>query len=182
MDLLYFPIISYYLLLSGIGKCRINHDPTIGEIISSRYFFKWCSKSSKTNIYQPLPYPLGLSKNEEWAPHQVDFRGIPKCGTYPGYGSKRLEENAEICWILSGQILNLLNSRRSARFGWIVTSQYKDINYWYQWYQSSSDFITAVSQDFQTLLSTKFSASRPPSRRDSSTQWIQRMMIFFRFF
>ena len=112
MDLLYFPIISYYLLLSGVGKCRINHDPTIGEIISNRYFFKGCSKSSKTNIYQPLPYPLGLSKNEEWAPNQVDFRGIPKCGTYPGYGSKRLKENAEICRKLSGQILN---SRRSAR-------------------------------------------------------------------
>ena len=112
MDLLYFPIISYYLLLSGVGKCRINHDPTIGEIISNRYFFKGCSKSSKTNIYQALPYPLGLSKNEAWAPNQVDFRGIPKCGTYPGYGSKRLKENAEICWKLSGQILN---SRRSAR-------------------------------------------------------------------
>ena len=42
-------------VLTGLGKCpNFSHHPNIGDIISNRYFFKWCSKSPKWDIYQTL--------------------------------------------------------------------------------------------------------------------------------
>ena len=42
-------------VLTGLGKCpNFSHHPNIGDIISNRYFFKWCSKSLKWDIYQTL--------------------------------------------------------------------------------------------------------------------------------
>ena len=46
---------AFTIGFSGVGKCpNVSHHPTIGEIISNRYLFRWCSKSPKRDIYQPL--------------------------------------------------------------------------------------------------------------------------------
>ena len=36
-----------------MSQC-FTYDPTIGDIISNRYLFRWCSKFPKRDIYQPL--------------------------------------------------------------------------------------------------------------------------------
>ena len=53
---LMFMMNSCWLLyeLQGLVNVLIEHHPTIGDIITNKYVFKWCSKSPKQDIYQPL--------------------------------------------------------------------------------------------------------------------------------
>ena len=54
----YTPLFSWIRLdqdkIQGLVNVPIEHHPTIGDIISNRYLFWWCSKSPKRDIYQPL--------------------------------------------------------------------------------------------------------------------------------
>ena len=56
----------------GLVNVLIEHHPNLGDIISNRYVFKWCSNSPKWNIYIPNP---GI-KSQHFSP-QNNYHPLP---------------------------------------------------------------------------------------------------------